>query len=643
MHKNGKKKSDAARLLVFVSSFLNGSKMPERFACVYTRPPLQFPFVKELLATCKIMLKGMKGLYILSFVLQFFWVVCSVFSSFMMKVVVDTLTGSLEQAAYIESWIVTLLSGGKGNAYLYDHIETTVYALLTAAFVSAIVMFCRFRVRAACSTKCAANMRKKLYDHMLELPYSEYKVQKAGDLIQTCTRDVDLVRRFLTMDLSQLSYTLFIIILCFSILVSISWKLTLVSLAGFPFLFVYAFFLIKEVRKRYRATDEVEAELVDKMSQNLDGVRLVKAYNLERKEIGEFEKQVNAYKRAFKHEKILGSFFYGSSDIFIFASRTVALVYGLYLVIDQGPDHITAGTLVISYTFVNMMVWPLRSCATTMSNLGQTLASSDRIQKLLAIETEDRISGITTPITGDVEFSHVSFAYPDEPDIPVLNDVSFKISKGQTIAIMGATGSGKSTLSNLLCGLYPLKEGTIKIDGVKVEDYSLAHLRRNVAAVLQEPFLFSKSVYDNIKIAQEDATKEEVEYAANVASVDEAIQSFRDGYQTPVGEKGVTLSGGQKQRLAIARTVISKAPILIFDDSLSAVDSATDLAIRAKLKSAQKSSTVILITHRYMSAKDADLILVLEAGRIVESGNNEELLKLNGVYKKIADIQARLS
>ncbi len=599
--------------------------------------------MKELLGTSKIMLKGMKGIYILSFVFQFFWVACSVFSSFLLKVVVDALTASLDKAAYIESWIVNLLSWGKGSQYLYDHIEVIVYALLLSALISGLVMFGRFRLRAAVSTRVAANMREKLYNHMLELPYSEYKTQKAGDLIQTCTRDVDLVRRFLTMDMSQLTYTLFIIILCFSILVSISWKLTLVSLSMFPFLFVYAFFLIKGVRKRYRITDEVEADLVDKMSQNLDGVRLVKAYNLETKEIAEFEKKIEAYKQAFKHEKILGSFFYGSSDIFIFASRTVALVYGLYLVIDQGPDHITAGTLVISYTFVNMMVWPLRSTATTMSNLGQTLASCDRIQKLLALEVEDRDKGITTPIEGDVSFSHVFFAYPDEPDIPVLNDVSFEIKKGQTIAIMGATGSGKSTLSNLLCGLYPLKEGSIKIDGIEVKDYSLAHLRKNVAAVLQEPFLFSKTVYDNIKIAYEDATPEEVAYAANVANVDEAINSFRDGYQTPVGEKGVTLSGGQKQRLAIARTVISKAPILIFDDSLSAVDSATDLAIRAKLKAAQKTSTVILITHRYMSAKDADLILVLEEGRIVERGNNEELLKLNGIYKKIADIQARLS
>ena len=589
------------------------------------------------------MLQGVKVVYALSFVFQFFWVASNVFSTFLMKVVVDALTHQLDEAAYIEDWVVRLLSRGRGDTYLYEHLYIIVIALLASAAFGGIVMFCRFRLRASASTKITKNMQLKLYRHLLELPYSEFKNSKAGDLIQTCTRDVDMVRRFMVMDMSQITYTSFIVILCFSILVSISWKLTLASVAMFPLLFIYAFFLIKEVRRRYRQTDEAEAELVDKMSQNLDGVRLVKAYNLENQEIAEFEKTIDVYRTSFKHEKLLGSFFYGSSDVFIFSSRTVALLYGLFLVFDNGPDHITAGTLVISYTFVNMMVWPLRSTATTMSNLGQTLAATDRIQKLLSIPTEDRKAGLLSPISGNIEFKDVSFSYPDEPDVLVLDHVSFSVKKGETLAIMGATGSGKSTLSHLLSGLYPLKEGSIEIDGVPVGDYSLEHLRKNVSTVLQEPFLFSKTIEENIKIAKEDAPQEEVEKAADVASVSDAIASFRDGYQTQVGEKGVTLSGGQRQRLAIARTVISGAPILIFDDSLSAVDSATDLAIRAKLKASQKSSTVILITHRYMSAKNADKIIVLENGKIAEMGNNEELMQAGGIYRRVADIQTRLS
>ena len=589
------------------------------------------------------MLQGVKVVYAFSFVFQFFWVASNVFSTFLMKVVVDALTHQLDEAAYIEDWVVRLLSRGRGDTYLYEHLYIIVIALLASAAFGGLVMFCRFRLRASASTKITKNMQLKLYRHLLELPYSEFKNSKAGDLIQTCTRDVDMVRRFMVMDMSQITYTSFIVILCFSILVSISWKLTLASVAMFPLLFIYAFFLIKEVRRRYRQTDEAEAELVDKMSQNLDGVRLVKAYNLENQEIAEFEKTIDVYRASFKHEKLLGSFFYGSSDVFIFSSRTVALLYGLFLVFDNGPDHITAGTLVISYTFVNMMVWPLRSTATTMSNLGQTLAATDRIQKLLSIPTEDRKAGLLTPISGNIEFKDVSFSYPDEPDVLVLDHVSFSVKKGETLAIMGATGSGKSTLSHLLSGLYPLKEGSIEIDGVPVGDYSLEHLRKNVSTVLQEPFLFSKTIEENIKIAKEDAPQEEVEKAADVASVSDAIASFRDGYQTQVGEKGVTLSGGQRQRLAIARTVISGAPILIFDDSLSAVDSATDLAIRAKLKASQKSSTVILITHRYMSAKNADKIIVLENGKIAEMGNNEELMQAGGIYRRVADIQTRLS
>lgn len=589
--------------------------------------------------TARLMLRGSKPVYIASFVFQFLMTVLTVFSVFLSKVLIDALNHELDRAQFLESWVVSFLSSGQGEQYIYDHMFILPIAVLVSAFVAAAVGYFRFALRSKASAAVNKRMQLTLFAHLERLPFSTFKTEKSGDLIQTCTRDVDLARQFLVMDLSQLTYTIFIVVLCFSILFEISWKLTLVSLSFFPVLFVYSFFLIKEVRRRYRKTDDSEADLVDSISQNLNGVRLVKAFNGEKGEIDHFETKLTHYSAAFKREKRLSAFFFGSSDVFIFTARSVAIVYAIYLVFTH---EITVGSVFVSYTFVNMMVWPLRNTATTLSRLGQTLAATDRIQHLLGLQAEDLEAGETVHARGEITFDDVSFSYPDEPEKTILSHLNFTIPSGSTVAIMGKTGAGKSTLFQLLTGLYRPTSGTIYLDGVDISTISLASLRDNVVPVLQDPFLFSKSISENIKIANPDATEEDIVKAARIASVDQAIEGFSEGYATPVGEKGVTLSGGQKQRLAIARTVMTGAPILLFDDSLSAVDAATDLSIRRQLKAMGNHRTTLIITHRVATAKDADIILVLERGTISEMGTDATLMKGNGLYRRIADIQSAI-
>lgn len=597
--------------------------------------------MKELFASLKRTIRDCKGLFFLNFFSQFLMVLFSVLTTFLIKVLVDFLQGTLGEAEFLEKWVLDLISFGRGVEFLNENPHALILSVILFGFLSASSSVFRMLMRGYCAEEVKKTLQLDLFNHLEKLPYPYYKSHKEGDLIQTCTRDVDVVQRFFIGDLSQASYTLFVFVLCFLILMGISWKLTLLSLCLFPIMFLYSYFMIKKVRKAYADTDEVEARMTDDISENLAAVRIVKAFNQEKFEIDRFELRLGEYRNSYLAWKKLSSFFYASSDIFIFASRVLALLYSIYLA-TKSPAEITAGTVVLAYLFVNMMVWPMRSLATSMANMGQAIASNDRIAAVMKEREEDTHSGVTPPIKGKIEFQGVTFAYFDEPDNNVLNGVNFVIEPGQTVAIMGKTGSGKSTLSLLLTRLYDATEGQIKIDGTPIEEIQKHYLRTQIVPVLQDPFLFSKSIAENISASRKGASRQEIKRAAYIASVDQAISRFEEGYDTPVGEKGVTLSGGQKQRIAIARTILSGAPVLLFDDSLSAVDMATDLSIRRRLKSLDASSTIILITHRVATAKDADLILVLDEGKIIEAGTHDQLIGKNGIYARIHSIQASL-
>lgn len=594
--------------------------------------------MKSLIYVMKKGLKGVELTYFFNFVALFFMVLATVFTSFLSKVLVDALSLQLYKAEYIERFVIYMISLGKGEQFIYDNLYCLPIAIVISSFILALVTIARNLLRYKCSASINKTLQYGLFSHLQRQPYSYFQKAKPGDLIQTCTRDVDVVRKFMIMELNQTAYTLFIVVLCFAILMEISYKLTLVSLSLLPFMFFYSFFLIKEVRNRYRKADDSEAMMTDDISENLNSIRVVKAYNEEIYEIKRFEDKLKDYENKYKKWRIFSSFFFSSSDIFIFATSALAIIYSLYLVYKK---EITEGTLVVAYTFINMIVWPLRDSATMLSNLGQAFASADRIKKLFLEEEEDINSGIEAKINGDIEFKNVSFAYQDRKNQYALKNISFSIKKGQTVAILGKTGSGKSTLLLLLTRLFDPSQGHIYLDGIDITKISKRCVRKNIVPVLQDPFLFSKSIKDNIALSNENASDSDIYEATKIADLDKTIEGFEKGFDTPVGEKGVTLSGGQKQRVAIARTVLSKASVMIFDDSLSAVDSKTDLNIRKSLANLDKRTTKIIITSRINSAKSADKIIVLDKGQIEEIGTHEELIKNNGLYEKLDKIQER--
>lgn len=582
----------------------------------------------------------------LKYLLYLLLLACSVFftcfSTFLTKVLLDILQQPDSVSYFNEvkdplSIFITNLFGG------FDYLKNNIwiFSIIIVGFSLGIALFniSRMLLRSKIMTNISKKTQLMLFNQLERLPFSYIKSLKNGDIIQTCTRDEETLRRFIVADMHTVFYTLFTIIFAFSILCSVSYIVALMSICLLPFLFIYSFFLIKVVRKRYRLTDDSEGLMTARIEENISSIRLVKAFNNENFEINNFENYLKDYKTKFISWRKVSSFFFSSSDILVFSQILIATLTSIILCAN---GTITYATVIIASTYSTMIVWPLRDVATTLSNVARLLAALDRIHLLLNCPIEDIETGIKPQIKGDIEFKNVSFKYNQNDKNYILKNISFKIKQGQTVAIMGKTGAGKSTLVLLLTRLYDLTDGNILIDGNNINDISKKYLRENISLVLQEPFLFSKSVLSNLKISSKEISNEEIINATKIAQIHNSILNFEKGYDTQVGEKGTSLSGGQRQRIAIARSLVKKAPIIIFDDSLSAVDTETDIKIRENLKKYKNNTTTFIITHRVATAKDADLIIVLEENTISEIGNYKDLVKKDGLFKRINTIQSKM-
>ena len=399
----------------------------------------------------------------------------------------------------------------------------------------------------------------------------------------------------------------------------------------------YSFIFYSKISDRFRKADEAEGQLSAAVQENLTGVRVIRAFGREKYEIDRFDKKNNRFADMWIRRSYVMGMYWGFGDLFTGLQIMTILVLGT---VEAVNGNISVGTFMAFISYNATLVWPIRSLGRVLSEMSKASVSIDRINYILEEEEEqDDPAGLTPDLHGDIVFDHVNFAY--EGLMPILKDIHFTIKAGSTFAILGGTGSGKSTLMHLLDRLYELPKagGTISIGGVDISAIRLSYLRENIGMVLQEPFLFSRTIRENISAARPSADMEEIRHASRIASVDDAIMGFSGGYDTIVGERGVTLSGGQKQRVAIARMLMQRAPIMIFDDSLSAVDAETDAKIRDALDQNLGGSTVILISHRITTLMKADCILVLSNGQIAQMGTHQELISQPGIYRDIYNIQ----
>lgn len=581
--------------------------------------------------------KGFTVLMILAALLTIFHQMSYSYIPLFTQYLIKTLeTKNPNQVVNLPSFVVTFIQSAGTLKTVILYIAISLLLLQVLRF---LMRFFESWVKGYLLEKMAENMRLRAYKHIQSLDYTFHNKADSGDLIQRVTSDIDTTTSFLaqrTLEIVGLLATLtFGAYQLYYINPTIVW----VTLGLTPISAIASIIYFMNINKLYTKIEEEESQMMTVIQENLSGSKVVRAFANEAFEIKKLEEKNSKFRNSIiKANKII-AIFWGSMDFLGVIQYLIVIGFGIQG-IKQGT--MDAADIIAALGLVGMLIWPIRGLGRMINDYGKALVASDRLNEIFDQHSEYEHDGTQTPdIHGSIVFQNVHFKFPDTEE-HLLKNISFEIKQGETVAIIGRTGSGKTTLVNLLLRMYDYDKGNIMVDGVPLLDIQKQHIRKHIGVVMQDPFLYSKTVYQNIAIQSKNIEKEKIQQAAVIAALEKDIHTFKQGYDTLVGEKGTTLSGGQKQRVAIARVLVDDKPILIFDDALSAVDTHTDLMIRRALNQKEKKQTTIIITHRITTAKEADKIVVLEAGEITAIGTHESLSRQDGLYKKLWDIQGKL-
>ena len=561
--------------------------------------------------------------------------VCQAFIPQVIRISVDGVLGS--DLSKIPEWVKAFLSEETIRENPGKMLTIAALAVILLAAINIAANYYSKVFAAKGSESFVKGMRDQLYDHIQKLPYSWHVKNQTGDIIQRCTSDVDVVRNFVTNQLMEVFRIIFLIVFYMVIMFSMNVKISLIAVSFFPIVILYSGYFFSKIAQHFQEADEAEGILSSVVQENLTGVRVVRAFGRESFERKRFDEKNERFAGLWIYLGKFLSLYWSIGDLITGIQILTVICMGVLFTVD---GNLTVGEFIAFVSYNSSMAWPVRSLGRIISEMSKAGVSIERIAYILDEKEEDDRPGVTKPaINKDIVFDKVNFKY--EEGAAVLKDVSFTVPAGKTFAILGNTGSGKSTLVHLLNRLYDLPDGCgkITIGGVDIRDIDRQYLRSQIGMVLQEPILYSGSIKENVGITKESSAFDDIREACEIACVDSAIDSFTDGYETIVGERGVTLSGGQKQRVAIARMLVEHTPVMIFDDSLSAVDAQTDAMIREALKKRMAGTTVILIAHRITTLMQADCIMVLEDGAVAEMGSHEQLMEHHGIYRRIYDIQ----
>ncbi|MEA3335596.1 MAG: ABC transporter ATP-binding protein [Chloroflexota bacterium] len=528
-----------------------------------------------------------------------------------------------------------------GVTSMAQWLPVVAFAFVGLALLEGTFTFLSGRWAARTAEGIVYRLRNYLFDRLQRLPFSYHDKTSTGELIQRSTSDVDALRRFFQDQAVNAGRITLLFLVNFTAIMLIDWRLALFSVMVVPIILAMSVFFFKRIFDAYESYQEQEAVLSTTLQENLSGVRVVKAFARQEYERGKFEKDNWEKFRRGKRLLMIHSAYWPITDILCGLQMVAGFTLAALMTMN---GTITVGTYLAYHGLVIWIIWPIRNLGRLIVQMSMGMVSFERVEKIIAEPTEPLTTGDVQPAgppEGEIIFRDVAFEY--EEGTPVLRDISFPCLPGQVVALLGSTGSGKTSLVNLLPRFYEAGSGTIDLDGKPLSDYTREYLRRHIGIVEQDPFLFSRTIRDNITYGVDrDVTDEEVYQAAQAAAVHDVILSFPEGYNTLVGERGVTLSGGQKQRVAIARTLMRNPKILILDDATSSVDTETEASIRHALEHLMEGRTTFVIAHRIQSVMDADLILVMQNGQIMERGTHQALLAEDGIYRRIFELQASI-
>ena len=578
-------------------------------------------------------LKGSLALYLISVLASLLVTLLNVLIPQIIGFAIDSVIGDEP----VEGGFAFIAEAVGGAVVLKNNIWIVAVAIIILALGMAVFRYIHNYTNVCANEKLMERMRNGLFYRIQRLPLSWHSAHRTGDIIQRCTSDTQTILNFISNQMMHLIRIVTLIVLSLVFMFIMQWQLALIAAVFVPLVVGYSLIFYSHARKKFRECDEQEGVLSTIAQENLTGARVVRGFGREKYERDKFNNQNIYYTGLWVRLERFLALFWTSSEFLTALQLLCIIAVGTVFCIN---GNLTEGKFVAFVSYNTMLIGPVRQLGRIISNMSKAKVSLERIGEIMNSDPEE-YGEDEGELSGDIEFKNVNFSY--EQGKPVLRNINLTVPQGSTLGIIGGTGSGKSTLTYLLDGLYSPDGGEILIGGKNIKDISLKTLRKSIGLVLQEGYVYSKPVGENIAIASENREPALIRHAAQVACVDENIQGFEKGYDTVVGERGVTLSGGQKQRVCIARTLLRKTPVLIFDDSLSAVDSDTDAEIRRNLSAEWQGATVIIISHRVTTVMNADNIIVMENGKIAESGTNSELIAKCGIYKRIYDMQMSLS
>jgi ATP-binding cassette subfamily B protein len=551
------------------------------------------------------------------------------------QVVID---GVLRPAGAEDSAVVAWgLAALGGRELVAANLWWPALAVLLLTAVAGVFTYLRGRWSADASESIIRRLRDRVYDHLQHLPCSYYDRASSGDLIQRATSDVETIRLFLSTQVVEIGRALIMLIVPLPLMVAIDARMTVVSVVLIPLIVGFSLVYFARIRSAFKAADEAEGRMTTTIQENLTGIRVVRAFARQDFEREKLAGRNDEHRDLDYRLYVLVARFWSISDFICFGQKALVVGFGAWW---MAAGELSVGAFFFFITAVSMFIWPVRMMGRILTDLGKALVALGRVHEILAepVEADPAEPGTTTPLRGEIVFENVSFSHDGES--PVLDDVSFTVAAGETVAFLGPSGCGKSTVVNLLLRLYDYDEGSIRLDGRELRGLERKSVRGQTAVVMQEPFLYSKSLRENITISHPSAAEDQMIEAAALACVHEAILGFDEGYETVVGERGVTLSGGQRQRVALARALIHEPAVLVLDDALSAVDAETETMIIDALHQRHGRHSTIVIAHRLSTLMHADRIIVLDRGRVVQSGSHRELLAAPGLYRRLWNIQS---